>query len=174
MDKEYFRFYIKVRTALHIEPIAIHNELHTVFGDEAPPRSTVQRWSKWFRDGREQVEDEERPDRPVTETTSENIRQVHDLINDDPYVTVDEFEVQSSLSHGTIQRIISDHLQLKKVTARYVSKHLTNFQKAERVRICQENLFKFEQGIWRLCDVVTGDESWFYHKQIDRKSSNAA
>ncbi|CAF5038321.1 unnamed protein product, partial [Rotaria sp. Silwood1] len=81
MDKEYFRFYIKVRTALHIEPIAIHNELHTVFGDEAPPRSTVQRWSKWFRDGREQVEDEERPDRPVTETTSENIRQVHDLIN---------------------------------------------------------------------------------------------
>ena len=51
---------------------------------------------------------------------------------------------------------------------------MTNFQKAERVRICQENLFKFEQGVWRLCDVVTGDESWFFHKQIGRKSSNAA
>ena len=56
----------------------------------------------------------------------------------------------------------------------YVPKHLTNFQKAERVRIGQENLLKFEQGVWRLCDVVTGDESWVFHKQIGRKSSNAA
>ena len=27
--------------------------------------------------------------------------------------------------------------------------------------------------MWRLCDVVTGDESWFYYKEISRKSSNA-
>ncbi len=47
----------------------------------------------------------------------------------------------------------------QKITARYVPKHLTQSQKAERVRICQENLLKFEQGVWRLCDVVTGDES---------------
>ncbi|CAF1480766.1 unnamed protein product [Rotaria sordida] len=158
MEKEYFRFYIKVRTVLHIEPIAIHNELHTVLGDEAPRLRTVQRWSKW----------------PITETTPENIRQVHNLINDDPYVTVDELKAQSNLSHGIIQRIISNHLQLKKVTARYVPKHSTNFQKAERVRLCQENLLKFEQGVWRLCDVVTGNESWFYYKQICQKSSNAA
>ncbi|CAF1520388.1 unnamed protein product, partial [Rotaria sordida] len=39
------------RTALHIGPIAIHNELHTVFGDEAPSLRTVQRGSKWFHDG---------------------------------------------------------------------------------------------------------------------------
>ena len=174
MDKEYFRFYIKVRTALHVEPAVIHNELSVVFGDEAPPLRTVQRWSKWFRDGREDVEDEERAGRPITETTTENIRQVQDLINDNPYITINELEAESGLSHGTIQRIVSDHLQLKKVTARYVPKYLTNFQKAERVRICQENLLKFEQGVWRLCDVVTGDESWFFHKQIGRKSSNAA
>ena len=55
---------------------------------------------------------------------------------------MNELEEESSISHGTIQRIISDHLQLKKITARYVPKHLTNFQKAERVQICQENLLK--------------------------------
>ncbi|CAF1387645.1 unnamed protein product, partial [Rotaria sordida] len=27
---------------------------------------------------------------------------------------------------------------------------------------------------WRLCDVITGDETWFYHTQIGRKSSTAA
>jgi [histone H3]-lysine36 N-dimethyltransferase SETMAR len=174
MDKEHFRFYIKVRTALHIQPTDIHNELHTVFGDQAPLLRTVQRWSKSFREGREEVEDEERSGRPVTETIPENADWIRDLINNDPYLTVDEIEEQTGLSHGTVQRIISDHLQLRKITARYVPKYLTNSQKAERVRICQENLSKFEQGVWRLSDVVTGDESWFYHKQIGRKSSNAA
>jgi histone-lysine N-methyltransferase SETMAR len=42
------------------------------------------------------------------------------------------------------------------------------------VCIYQENLLKFKQGVWRLCDLVTGDESWFYYKQIGRKLSNAA
>ncbi len=101
MDKEYFGFYIKVRTALDIEPIVIHNELHTDFGDEAPPLRTVQRWSKWFRDGREDIEDEGRPGRPVTET-SENIRQVHDLINNDSHITVDELEAETGLTREHI------------------------------------------------------------------------
>ncbi|CAF3874941.1 unnamed protein product [Rotaria sordida] len=124
--------HLSVRTALHIEPIVIYNELYTVFVDEVPHLRTVQRWSKRFREGREEVEDEERPGRPITETTSENIEQVRDLINDDPYATIDELEARSGLSHGTVQRIVSDHLQFKKVTARYVAKHLTNSQKAER------------------------------------------
>jgi hypothetical protein len=130
MDKEHVRFYIKVRTALNIPPIVIYNELHTVFGDQAPLLRTVQRWSKAFLEGREEVEDEERSGRPVTETTPENIDQVRDLIDDDPYLIVDEIEEQTGLSHGTVQRIISDHLQLRKIIARYVPKHLTNSQKA--------------------------------------------
>ena len=33
---------------------------------------------------------------------------------------------------------------------------------------------KFESDAWRLCDVVTCDESCFYRKKIGRKSSNSA
>ena len=39
-------------------------------------------------------------------TTSKNIRQVRDLINNDPYITVDELEAENGLIHRTIQRII--------------------------------------------------------------------
>ncbi|CAF3204735.1 unnamed protein product, partial [Rotaria sp. Silwood2] len=159
MEKENFRFYIKVRTALNIRPTIIHDELRTVFGDEAPSFSTVARWSQWFREGREEIKDEARPGRPITETTSENIEQVRSIIDNDPHVTVEELQAETDLSHGTIQRIISDHLNLRKITARYIPKHLTNSQRAERVRICKENLAKFESGAWQLCDVVTGDES---------------
>jgi hypothetical protein len=27
----------------------------------------------------------------------------------------------------------------------------------------------FREGKWGLCDVVTGDESWFFYRQIGRK-----
>lgn len=79
----------------HRSELVVYNELSTVFGDEAPPLRTVQRWSKQFRDDREEVENEERAKTIITETTS--------------------------VIHGTIQRITSDHLQLKRVTTCYVS-----------------------------------------------------
>ncbi|CAF0968457.1 unnamed protein product [Rotaria sp. Silwood1] len=101
MDKEIFRFYLKVRTALNIQPTIIHDELHTVFGNESLSFRTVARWSKWFREGREEIEDETRPGRPITEATSENIEQVHSIINDEPYITVKELQAQTDLSHGT-------------------------------------------------------------------------
>ena len=53
MTTENFRFYIKVRTAFHIQARIIHNELYTVYGDEAPSLRTVERWSMFFRVGRE-------------------------------------------------------------------------------------------------------------------------
>jgi len=174
MSTENFRFYIKVRTALNIQARIIHDELYSVYGDQAPFLTTVKRWSKLFREGREEIEDESRPGRPITETTSENIEEIRLLINDDPYLTIEELQEQTDLSYGTVHRIITDHLNLRKVTARYIPKDLTDFQRAERVRLCKENLAKFQQGTWRLCDIITGDESWFYHKQIGRKSSNAA
>jgi len=83
MSTENFRFYIKVRTALNIQARIIHDELYSVYGDQAPSLTTVKRWSKLFREGREEIEDETRPGRPITETTSENIEQIRLLINDD-------------------------------------------------------------------------------------------
>jgi len=41
MNKENSRAYIKVRIALNFEPKVIHDELHSVFGDQAPLYPTV-------------------------------------------------------------------------------------------------------------------------------------
>ncbi|CAF3030180.1 unnamed protein product, partial [Rotaria sp. Silwood2] len=174
MSKENFRYYIKVRAALNIPASVIYDELYSVHGDEAPSYRTVRRWAQWFCEGREEIEDEARPGRSITETISENIEQVRLLIDDDPHITIEEMQEQTGLSHGTVQRIITDHLNLKKVTARYTPKDLTDFQRAERVQICKQNLAKFQEGTWRLCDIITGDESWFNPTQTGRKSSNAA
>ncbi|CAF5131931.1 unnamed protein product, partial [Rotaria sp. Silwood1] len=174
MNTENFRFYIKVRTALNIEATTIHDELHTVFGDEAPSYRTVARWAQWVREGREEIEDEERSGRPVTETTLDNIEEIRSIVNDDPHVTIAELQEHTGLSYGTVHRILSDHLELRKITAHYIPKQLKDYQRDERVRICKENLSRFTEGGWRLSDVITGDESWFFHQQSGRKVSNAA
>ena len=96
----------------------------------APSYATVKRWAAWFREGGEEVEDVARPGRPATETTSANIEQVRLLIDDDPHITIEEVQERTDLSHGTVQRIIADHLKLKKVTTRYIPKDLTDFQRA--------------------------------------------
>ena len=44
--------------------------------------------------------------------------------------------------------------------------------KKQRASICQENLAKIKEGKLRLCDIVTGDESWFYLRKIGTKQSN--
>ncbi|CAF1429458.1 unnamed protein product [Rotaria sp. Silwood1] len=153
-----------VRTALNIEARTIHDELSTVFGDEAPSYRTVARWAQWFRPGREEIEDEERSRRPVTESTLENIEEIRSIVSDDPHVTIAELQEHTGLSYGTLHAILFDHLELGKITARYIPKQLMDYQRSERVQICKENLSRFEEGRWRLCDVVTGDESWFFHQ----------
>ncbi|CAF3015565.1 unnamed protein product [Rotaria sp. Silwood2] len=42
------------------------------------------------------------------------------------------------------------------------------------MEICQENLAKLESDQWRLCDIVTGNETWIYHRSIGTKQSNMA
>jgi hypothetical protein len=111
------------------------------------------------KDGGESIEDAERIGRPITVKNDENIELVRAFIQDNPQCTYDELEAYSSLSRGTLERIIHDCLGLRKVTSRYVPYLLSEQNRKDRVRICRENLENFESGSWRLYDVVTGDES---------------
>ena len=56
---------------------------------------------------------------------------------------------------------------MKRVTSRWVPHQLTHEQ---RVKLCRENLAKFQNGSWQWCDIITGDETWIYHRQIHHKS----
>ena len=174
MERELNRYYIKVRTILGINPKKIHKELKTALGLNAPTYRTVAKWAKRFSEGREDINDEPRLGRPVSELTDENIELVRLVINNDPHSTYNDIIAETTLSHGTIERIITDCLKMKKVTSRWVPHQLTDEQKQERVRLCRENLAKFRRGSWRLCDIITGDETWIYHRQIGRKLANAS
>ena len=62
---------------------------------------------------------------------------------------------------------------MKKVTSRWVwvPHQLTDEQ---QVKLCRGNLAKFQNGSCRLRDIIRGDETWIYHRQIHHKSKNAS
>jgi histone-lysine N-methyltransferase SETMAR len=63
---------------------------------------------------------------------------------------------------------------MRKLTSRWVPHQLTAKNRQDRVDACRENLAKFNEGKWRLCDVITGDESWIYLRQIGSKAINSS
>ena len=79
-------------------------------------------------------------------------------------VSINEIMAERKLSRGTAERILHDHLGLFKVTARWVPKTLTPFEKENRVAHCEEILQLFEEGEDNfLGRIVAGDEVWLRH-----------
>ena len=87
--------------------MTIHEELATALGPDAPAYWTVAKWAERFREGREDVNDDLRLGRPVSELTDVNIELVRQVITNDPHSTYDDIIAETFLSHGTIERIIS-------------------------------------------------------------------
>lgn len=174
MDKLSLRSYIKTRSLLGSTATEIHNELVTAYGSDVVSYSTVALWFRRFSNGRNSFEDNPRIGRPITTITAKIIDDVQDLVREDPHITIDYIADFLQISHGSVFTIVKQHLKLRKISSRWVPHELTAAQRRLRVEICINNLQKFESGDWRLGDIITGDESWFYHRKIGSKQASKA
>ena len=73
-----------------------------------------------------------------------NIDIVKAILDEDRRATYDELEQQTGLSRGTLQRIIYEELEMKKVCARWVPRLLTEEQHRSRHDLCVMNLNMLE------------------------------
>jgi histone-lysine N-methyltransferase SETMAR len=172
MEKIEYRSYIKTCTINGKSAKEITKDLTDAYGDQAPKYSTVSKWIKLFREGREDLEDDPRSGRPKTTLTKSNIDLVRRLIEANPHISYDQIEAATSINRFSINQIVHDHLKMRKLTSRWIPHELTNQNRQLRVEICRENLAKISEAKLRLSDIITGDESWFYWRQIGKKQSN--
>ena len=94
--------------------------LTVAFGEQAPSRATVFNWFAEFRRGRTSLEDEQRSGRPVSVVDDEKIAGVRQLVKADARVTCHQIEVSLDLSSASLNRILHDHLRLRKLSARWI------------------------------------------------------
>lgn len=150
----------------------IFKRLKAVCGEGAPCEKTVYNWVESFAGGRQSTEDAERGRPSETATGQENVERVETLIADNPRVTITDLSEELGISRGSVHEILRDHLNVRKVTARWVPKFLTPDMKRTRVEMSTQLLGMVADRDLRFYDrIITGDESWFYLYEPQSKSA---
>ncbi|UYV79714.1 hypothetical protein LAZ67_18000389 [Cordylochernes scorpioides] len=139
------RAVIKYLCKKGMSPKEIYEDMVDTLREDAPSYSTVK------KNG---TEDEHGPGRPVESVIQENIDKIHDLVILGRRMTVRQIEETLSIPRTTVNRIMREHLGLRKLSARWVPKLLTPDQKAVRRKF------------------VTMDETWAHHFTPESKQQS--
>ena len=121
----------------------IHGELADVYGSSALSYAQVKFWVGEFKLGRTSLEDEARSGRPSDATEEEMCNKVLDLVYSDRWIQVEETAQALGISHGSVSTILHDRLGMRKLTARWVPKSLSDEQMATRTSVCIALLKRF-------------------------------
>ena len=151
----------------------IHCELTNVYGSSAPSYAQVKFWVGEFKRGRTSLEDETRSGRPSVATDEEMCNKVRDLVYSDRRVKVEEIGNALHISHGSVSTILHDRLGMRKLTARWVPKSLSDEQVATRASVCSALLKRFrskEDDF--LSRLVTVDETWVYYYEPENNAQS--
>ena len=135
----------------------IHGELADVYGSSAPAYAQVKFWVGEFKCGRTSVEDEARSGRPLDAINEEMCKKVWDLVYSDRRIQVEEIAQALGISHGSVSTILHDRLGMRKLTARWVPKSLSDEQMATRASVCSALLKRFRSKDDFLLRLVTLD-----------------
>ncbi|XP_060586419.1 protein GVQW3-like [Ruditapes philippinarum] len=95
--------YIKSRTALHISPKDIYNELNGIYGHSV----TVCRWAKKFKGWLSVIKDGHRSGRPKSSVTDKHVAAVKALVEEDDRYTVKDMANSVGISEGSVHEILS-------------------------------------------------------------------
>ena len=105
----------------------ILGKLVYVYGSSAPSYAQVKFWV-----GNSSLEDEARSGHPLDATDEEKCKKVRDLVYSDRRIQVEEIAQALGISHGSVSTILHDRLGMRKLTARWVLKSLSDEQMATR------------------------------------------
>ena len=132
--------------------------LRDVYGDSSMSRTRFFEWHKRFVEGREDVEDDSKSERPCTSTTDTNIEKVRQLVLSDRRLTIRVIANEVGMDKETVRTILVDTLGMRKVFAKMVPRLLTEEQKAQRLIACRDILQQMKADEKLSENVITGDE----------------
>ena len=101
-----------------------------VYGDDCLSRARIHEWFTRFRHGREDINNDKHTGRPKSVITENSIKIVREFIKNEPKLSLKLMESELNISKTSIYRILTDHLGLRKVCARFVPHKLTDDQKS--------------------------------------------
>ena len=113
--------------------------IQKAYGKDALSKAQVFRWHKAFREGREDVEDEQHIGRPSMSHTLDNVAKVKVVLDSDRRLSVRLITDQVGLPKSIVHEIVTTEWQMRKVWANLVPKVSTNRRKT---------MFRFLVSSW--------------------------
>jgi len=121
-------------------PKKIQEFLTETLGEHAPWHATVKSWVARFKRVDFSTCEAPRPGRPKTVTTPEIIYQIHELILEDCRITAKSIAEQLGISRERILSIIYEDLDMRNLSAKWVTKNLKADQKRQRCQLSEQYL----------------------------------
>jgi histone-lysine N-methyltransferase SETMAR len=156
------------------KPLEIVHLLQETIGDDCPSTKTVYNWWNKFRDGCQSIYDSDRSGAPSFAITSETIEIVHHTIDKDPHLSIHSVAELTGLSYYAVQTILTEHLGMSRVVARWVPKLLNKKQLKDRADTSKEllDLYNADPNNF-INQLITGDESWFHFFEPETKQQSS-
>jgi len=143
--------------------------LKKVYGDECLSCTQVYEWFKWFKEGREEIGDDQCPGHPSTSKTDANIEKVSEIVQQNRRLSIQAVAELINIDKETVPQILHNHFNVEKVCSKMVLRLLTPEQKAIQMNICADILQNIENGPNFVENVITCDESWFFQYDPESK-----
>jgi hypothetical protein len=112
--------------------------LEMVYGEFAMKCRTMYKRVDRFKEGRKSGDDDPCAGRPSTSCVDENIQRVYDLVKADCRITTRMIAEKVGISNGSVQTILKEDFNMRKLCAKIVPKVLTDKQKQGRVDCCND------------------------------------
>jgi len=97
------------------------------------------------------------------------VEQVRAAVNQDRRRTIHDLCAEVGIGYGSCQRILTEQMNMHRITTKFVPRVLTHDQKDSRVAICQELKETVINGPTLLLNVITDDESTVYDYDPETK-----
>ena len=97
-------------------------------------------------------------------------KKVEDLVYSDRRIQVEEIPQALGISHGSVSTILHDRLGMRKLTARWVPKSLSDEQMATKASVCSALLKRFRSKDDFFLRLMTVDETWVHYYEPENKA----
>ena len=156
------RYCIKFCQKLGDTQVETIRKIQQAFGNEALNPTQIKQCFKRFKDGRASVESDPRSGRPSTSRKEEVMDQVREKVLEDRRLSVQEIVAEVGINTGSVHSILTEDLNLRRVSAKFVPKLLTEQQKELRKEISEDMLDLANHDPEFIKTIITGDETWVY------------
>jgi hypothetical protein len=92
-------------------------------------QTSVFEWHSRFKSAQVPVEDDKGSGQPSTSKTTENVEKIRELIHEDRCRTIHGITDTVGISCGVCQEILTENLNMRCITLKFVPQRLTNDQK---------------------------------------------